>query len=76
MELDHVIMEAGKSKICRLGQQAGDPVEFHSEFKGSVQQNQEELKLQTSFKGGLMEKFFLEEWSGAEPVFCFIQAFN
>ena len=37
MELDHVIMEAGKSKICSLGQQAGDPVEFHSEFKDSVQ---------------------------------------
>ena len=25
MELDHMIIAAGKSKICRVSQQAGDP---------------------------------------------------
>ena len=36
-ELAHMIMEAGKSKIYRVGWQAGDPGELMLQFKSKGQ---------------------------------------
>lgn len=46
-KLAHVTMKAGKFKICRMGQQAGDLGElmFQLKSEGTLLQNQEELML-------------------------------
>ena len=55
-------MEAGKSKVCRVDWQAGDPGEpvFQSEFEGSLLKNQEEPKLQMKSIGSLLKNSHLQ----------------
>ena len=60
-QLAHAVMEAGKSKICKQGWQAGDTDELKFQFlsKGHLQQNEEELMLQVKSKSHLLQNFLL-----------------
>lgn len=64
-ELAHVILEAGKSRICRVGWQSGDPGEqvFQLKSEGCLRQNQEETGRGKS-QGSLLENSVLlgEDW--------------
>lgn len=50
-------MEAGKSKICRVGD-PGEPV-FQFEHKGSLLQHMEEVVLQMKSEDSVLERFSL-----------------
>lgn len=68
-----MIVEAGKSKICRVDPQAGDPGEPTFQSKGWLLQHQEEPVSQVKSDGCVLENSLLP-WGGQS--FCSIEAFN
>lgn len=70
-----MIMEGGKSRICRVVQYAGDSGEpmFQFQSESRLLENQKELVLQMRSKGSLPENSLLlgGRWSS-----CSSQAFN